>query len=226
MAQNPHNAVMHLGHANGTVTLWSPSMTTPLVKMLCHRGPVQALAVDRGGNYMATSGLDGQLKIWDIRKYQVVQEYYTPTPASSLSISQMGLLAVGWGPHVSVSWYKVEMIWNGCCYWYCTLDMERCFQDQTKIAIHEPFATIYCYTRPQLCSIWWCSWFWTRKGNFQHRCTRYAHFIPSSCAGWSCGINWLKFQDLESPTLTVWNPTYSKRRSRDKKWKFTVFWIR
>jgi hypothetical protein len=36
----------------------------------------------------------------------------------------------------------------------------------------------------------------------------------------------LKFQDLESPTLTVWNPTYSKRRSRDKKWKFTVFWIR
>lgn len=103
MAQNPFNAVMHLGHANGTVTLWSPSMTTPLVKMLCHRGPVQALAVDRGGNYMATSGLDGQLKIWDIRKYQVVQEYYTPTPASSLSISQMGLLAVGWGPHVSVS---------------------------------------------------------------------------------------------------------------------------
>ncbi|GAB5593450.1 putative U3 small nucleolar RNA-associated protein 7 [Umbelopsis nana] len=102
MAQNPFNAVMHLGHANGTVTLWSPSMTTPLVKMLCHRGPVQALAVDRGGNYMATSGLDGQLKIWDIRKYQVVQEYYTPTPASSLSISQMGLLAVGWGPHVSI----------------------------------------------------------------------------------------------------------------------------
>jgi U3 small nucleolar RNA-associated protein 7 len=103
MAQNPYNPVMHLGHGNGTVTLWSPSMTTPLVKMLCHKGPVQALAVDRGGNYMATSGLDGQLKIWDIRKYQVVQEYYSPTPAASLSISQMGLLAVGWGPHVSVS---------------------------------------------------------------------------------------------------------------------------
>ncbi|KAH8553213.1 WD40-repeat-containing domain protein [Umbelopsis sp. PMI_123] len=102
MAQNPYNAVMHLGHGNGTVTLWSPSMTTPLVKMLCHKGPVQALAVDRGGNYMATSGLDGQLKIWDIRKYQVVQEYYSPTPAASLSISQMGLLAVGWGPHVSI----------------------------------------------------------------------------------------------------------------------------
>lgn len=102
MAQNPNNGIMHLGHANGTVTLWSPTMTTPLVKMLVHRGPVQALAVDRGGNYMATSGLDGQLKIWDVRTYKVVQEYYTPTPASSLSISQMGLLAVGWGPHVSV----------------------------------------------------------------------------------------------------------------------------
>ncbi|KAL1932762.1 hypothetical protein VTP01DRAFT_8440 [Rhizomucor pusillus] len=102
MTQNPYNAVIHLGHANGTVTLWAPSMTTPLVKMLCHRGPVQALAVDKGGHYMATSGLDGQLKIWDIRKFGVVQEYYTPRAASSLSISQRGLLAVGWGNHVTV----------------------------------------------------------------------------------------------------------------------------
>lgn len=70
--------------------------------MLCHRGPVQALAVDKGGHYMATSGLDGQLKIWDIRKFGVVQEYYTPRAASSLSISQRGLLAVGWGNHVTV----------------------------------------------------------------------------------------------------------------------------
>ncbi|KAI9014444.1 WD40-repeat-containing domain protein [Phycomyces nitens] len=102
MTQNPWNAVIHLGHANGTVTLWAPTMSTPLVKMQCHKGPVQAIAVDYAGNYMATSGLDGQMKIWDIRKFDVVHEYYTPRPATSLSISQRGLLGVGWGAHVTV----------------------------------------------------------------------------------------------------------------------------
>ena len=105
MTQNPHNAIIHLGHGNGTVTLWSPSMTQPLVKMLCHRGPVQALGVDLSGNYMSTVGLDGQLKVWDIRTYKLVDHYYTPTPASHLSISQKGLVAVGYGPHVSVIFY-------------------------------------------------------------------------------------------------------------------------
>ncbi|KAI7856989.1 WD40-repeat-containing domain protein [Circinella umbellata] len=102
MAQNPWNAIMHLGHANGTVSLWSPNMSSPLVKMQCHRGNVQALAVDPTGRYMSTAGLDGQLKVWDIRKYEVLQEYYTPRPATSLSISQRGLLGVGWSTHVSV----------------------------------------------------------------------------------------------------------------------------
>jgi len=102
MTQNPANAIMHLGHGNGTVTLWSPNMTTPLVKMQCHRGPVTAMAIDHAGKYMATAGLDGQLKLWDLRSYKPMQEYYTPTPASSLSISQRGLLAVGFGSHVSV----------------------------------------------------------------------------------------------------------------------------
>ncbi|KAH9248263.1 hypothetical protein BASA81_014109 [Batrachochytrium salamandrivorans] len=51
---------------------------------------------------MATSGLDGQMKVWDVRTYKTLQEYYTPTPASNLTISQKGLLAVGYGPHLSV----------------------------------------------------------------------------------------------------------------------------
>lgn len=37
MRQNPWNAIMQLGHANGVVSLWSPSLGTPLVKMLCHK---------------------------------------------------------------------------------------------------------------------------------------------------------------------------------------------
>lgn len=93
IAQNPYNAIINLGHANGTVTLWSPAMQEPLVKMLCHRGPIKSLSVDQTGKYLATAGLDGQLKIWDIRTYKELDSYYTPTPASYISYSQTGLLS-------------------------------------------------------------------------------------------------------------------------------------
>lgn len=102
MTHNPWNAVVHLGHQNGVVTLWSPAMPAPLVKIQCHRGPVRAVAVDRGGHYMATAGVDGQLKIWDVRNYKCLQEYYTPRVASSLDISDTGLLAVGLNTHTQI----------------------------------------------------------------------------------------------------------------------------
>lgn len=59
---------------------------------------------------MATSGLDGQMKIWDLRNYKHLNAYYTPTPATSLDISQSGLLGVGFGPHIQV--YSVG--WSNC----------------------------------------------------------------------------------------------------------------
>lgn len=102
LTHNPYNAVVHAGHQNGTVTLWAPSMQEPLVKIQSSRGPARALAIDRGGNYMAVGGADRTVKIWDIRNFKCLQTYYTPTPASSLSISDTGLLAVGWGPHVQI----------------------------------------------------------------------------------------------------------------------------
>lgn len=52
MTQNPYNAIIHLGHPNGTVSLWSPNQKEPLVKMLCHRGAVRSLTVDKTGTYV------------------------------------------------------------------------------------------------------------------------------------------------------------------------------
>ena len=115
MAQNTHNGIIHLGHTNGTVTLWSPNMPDPHVKLLAHRGPVQSIAIDQGstmGHYMATSGLDGKLKVWDNRKWGVVNEWSMQKPAQSLTFSQKGLLGVGWGNHVSVgSQFTVYICW-------------------------------------------------------------------------------------------------------------------
>lgn len=102
MKQNPWNAVMHLGHGNGTVSLWTPSMHAPVVKIQASKGPVRDIAIDREGKYMAVSGSDKTLKIWDLRKFEELESYFTATPASSLDISDTGLLTASFGPHVSV----------------------------------------------------------------------------------------------------------------------------
>ena len=36
MKSNPTNGIIHLGHSNGTVTLWSPNQKSYVAKMLCH----------------------------------------------------------------------------------------------------------------------------------------------------------------------------------------------
>ena len=106
MTQNPLTAVIHLGHANGTVTLWTPNMPDPALKMLAHRGPVTGISIDtrRGGREMATSGLDGSIRIWDMRMLGrgPRREWISRRPASDVQYSQRGLLGVGWGSHVSL----------------------------------------------------------------------------------------------------------------------------
>ncbi|KAK3387236.1 WD40-repeat-containing domain protein [Podospora didyma] len=102
MTHNPYNAVLHIGHQNGTVTLWSPNSSDPLVKLLAHRGPVRSVAVDREGRYMVSTGQDNKMAVWDIRMLKEVNSYFTRTPASSVAISDTGLTAVGWGTRTTV----------------------------------------------------------------------------------------------------------------------------
>jgi U3 small nucleolar RNA-associated protein 7 len=47
MTQNPWNAVIHLGHTNGLVTLWTPNMSEAVIKMQCHQGPSKLLIMVR-----------------------------------------------------------------------------------------------------------------------------------------------------------------------------------
>ncbi len=103
LRQNPTNAIVHLGHTNGTATLWSPNVDEALVKVQCHNAPISALCVAPDGRHMVTAGLDGTAKVWDLRNsYKELHSYTTPRPATSIDISQSGLLALGSGPHVHV----------------------------------------------------------------------------------------------------------------------------
>lgn len=104
MCQNPWNSVIHLGHQNGTVTLWTPNSSVPHVRLLAHLGEVTAVAVDRSssGRYMATSGADGRVKVWDCRNWKGCLRQWTVRTATThgfhgaqLDWSQKGMLAVG-----------------------------------------------------------------------------------------------------------------------------------
>jgi len=101
MRQNSTNAVMHVGHSNGTVTMWTPNVKTPVVKLLCHPGHVTGMAVK--GNNMLTAGADGYWKIWDLRKYEQVHSWRTfGHPVVDMDISDTGLVALGFGPRVEI----------------------------------------------------------------------------------------------------------------------------
>lgn len=102
LRQNPHNAVMCVGAYNGTVSMWAPNMGEPLVKMLCHKGAVRALAVDGPGRHLVTAGSDSQVRVWDLRTYKELHSYYAAAPATCLDVSQRGMLAVSWGSRVQI----------------------------------------------------------------------------------------------------------------------------
>lgn len=102
LAQNPYNAILHVGHQNGTVSLWSPNSTDALIKMQSNAGPVRSIAIDRSGHYMLCGGQDKRLKLWDIRALKELHSYTTRQPASSIDISDRGLAAVASGTGVTI----------------------------------------------------------------------------------------------------------------------------
>ncbi|KZT34905.1 BING4CT-domain-containing protein [Sistotremastrum suecicum HHB10207 ss-3] len=105
MCQNTHNAVIHLGHQNGTVTLWTPNLSIPAVTLLAHLGPLTSVAMDpsSGGRYMATSGVDGKVKVWDCRNWSgALREWTARGGSAEVDWSQRGFLAVATGGSVNV----------------------------------------------------------------------------------------------------------------------------
>ncbi|KAH7075965.1 WD40-repeat-containing domain protein [Paraphoma chrysanthemicola] len=105
--QNPHNAIVHVGHQKGLVTLWSPNSATPLVKLLPHHGPVRSLAIDKSGTYMVSTSQDRRMSVWDIRMFKEIHTHHLRLPGQSLSISDRNLTAVGYGTQLSV--YKSDI---------------------------------------------------------------------------------------------------------------------
>lgn len=76
--------------------------TGPPLLFLLTQGPVLSMAADPTGRHMVTTGADGQVKVWDLRTYQPLHAYFSPSPATWCDISQRGMLGVGWGRRINV----------------------------------------------------------------------------------------------------------------------------
>ena len=63
---------------------------------------------------MVTTGMDAQMRVWDCRQFRPLHSFYSRKPAASLSISQRGLLAFGYGKVCEV-WRDAltSSEWNG-----------------------------------------------------------------------------------------------------------------
>jgi len=102
MTQNPSNAIVLTGGGKGVVSMWSPNSKQPLVEMFTHRAPVRGIAVDESGIYMATTGLDKRMRVWDLRTYKELHAYKTWDDYTEVAFSQRRYLAGAAGGVVNV----------------------------------------------------------------------------------------------------------------------------
>lgn len=103
MNQNPRNAIIHTGSIKGVVNLWSPNSKEYLMKILCHRNTVSNIEVDRGGNYMVTTGLDSRINVWDLRNtYSKLNGIKYNLTAQATSLSQKDMLAIASADRVHI----------------------------------------------------------------------------------------------------------------------------
>lgn len=104
MRHNPYNGVVHLGHNDGVVSLWTPNVSTPVMEIFAQKGGVIALDICR--NSLVTAGNDNSWKVWDIRKCSEYVHLYNyksfGSSVRSVSISGTGLVALGFGSHIQV----------------------------------------------------------------------------------------------------------------------------
>ncbi|GMT24414.1 hypothetical protein PFISCL1PPCAC_15711 [Pristionchus fissidentatus] len=102
MTVNPANAIIHTGHHNGTISLWSPNVKEPLIRMLAHHSTLRGIAVDDSGKYMYSTAVDQKLRVWDLRTHRQLYSYSLPFGLSEVTVSQKGLVACGIGNTVQV----------------------------------------------------------------------------------------------------------------------------
>lgn len=148
MQHNPFNGVMCIGGTKGVVSMWSPTVREPLAKMLCHPSSIIDIAVDPKGTYLATSGVDKHVKVWDIRSLTgPIADYGLRATAQQISMSQRGLLALAMGNQCEI-YKKPNLVSTQVAYLRHTCpgqitDLHFCpFEDVLGVATEKGFNSL------------------------------------------------------------------------------------
>lgn len=115
---NLANGVVHVGHHNGVVSLWSPLVQRPLARIFAHAGGVRHIAflpstalhngrlsasanlLSNGPGAMVTTGADGMVKITDLRTFTTRTCWKLPAVPTALAVSVRGVIATSFGATV------------------------------------------------------------------------------------------------------------------------------
>ncbi|RVD90637.1 WD40 domain-containing protein, partial [Tubulinosema ratisbonensis] len=102
MTQNKSNGIIFTGNDKGTVSLWSPNSKEYLTKVLCSKGNITSLEVEKNGNYFFTSsGLF--LNFFDIRNfYKPMHSLKMNRNVKNVGLSDTNLLAVNLGRKIEI----------------------------------------------------------------------------------------------------------------------------
>lgn len=64
--------------------------------------PIANVVTAQPSPRVLTPGVDSQVKVWDLRMVRPLHAYFAHSPATTLDISQRGLLGVGYGRKMQV----------------------------------------------------------------------------------------------------------------------------
>jgi WD40 repeat protein len=88
VAWNPGNDLIISGDRDGELTAWNATTGVRLKTFIGHAGAVTALSWNRDGSHLASSGVDGTVKIWDVTAESIASSIGVTTAADAeLSIA-------------------------------------------------------------------------------------------------------------------------------------------
>lgn len=102
---------MATGVSNGVIQVWDMKTQAVVTNFNEHKEGISAIAFSENGYYMASSGVDGLVKLWDLRNGNCLQNLEIGSPINALQFDYSGSYLAAAASDLSIfntkSWEKV-----------------------------------------------------------------------------------------------------------------------